>query len=140
MKNLILKISLLTTLTLTLFACPSDDDASSNDIIIGTWRAIERYESNELVDMPTCLPHLYAEYRSDRSMGGGKIITDAFPEECGLILFELGWSWENLGDSQYRLKPIDGEGNVFRFYKEGDNLVQENLDGIIKTIYEPYNE
>lgn len=121
-------------------SCSSDDDNSneSNDIIIGKWRAIEKYESNQLVDLPVCLPHIYTEYKIDNSVSGDKIISDNFPEECNLILFDLGVVWENLGNNNYRIGHINEQGSIYNIYKDGVNLVEENSDGITKTVYEPY--
>ena len=103
---------------LILSSCSSDDDSDSNtDIVIGKWRAIEKYESGMQVELSVCLPHLYTEFRSDKSINGGKIITDDFPEECGIIDFELGWNWNNLGNNQYRIRYFEEQGQVFTFYK-----------------------
>ncbi|MDC3132632.1 hypothetical protein OA501_00255 [Flavobacteriaceae bacterium] len=122
-----------------LSSCSNDDDsASTNDIIIGKWRAIERFESNVQVDLPVCLPHLCTEYNADKSIRGDKIITNDFPQECGTIDFELGWNWNNLGNNQYKIRYLEEQGQIFTFYKEGQNLVEENPDGITKTIYETY--
>ena len=120
-------------------SCSSDDELEAgSDIIIGKWRAIERYESNVPVTLPVCLPYLYTEYKANRSINGDKIMTPDFPEECGIITFDLGWNWKNLGNNQYRIRYLEEQGQVFTCYKEGDNLVEENPDGITKTIYEPY--
>ena len=134
------KIKLLSgvLIGLLIFTNCSSDDNSNTDIIIGKWRAIEKYESNSLVDLPICLPHLYTEYKADKSINGDKIITNDFPEECGIIAFELGWNWINLGNTQYRIRYLEEQGQVFSFYKDEVNLVQEYPDGITKIIYEPY--
>ncbi|MFB9053924.1 hypothetical protein ACFFVB_12630 [Formosa undariae] len=124
---------------LMLSSCSGNDNSEAQtDIIIGKWRAIEKYESNIQVDLPICLPHLYTEYTADKSIQGDKIITADFPEECGIILFELGWHWSNLGNNQYRIRYLEEHGQIFTFYKDGENLVEENSDGITKTIFEPY--
>jgi len=131
-------LSLILTALLILFSCSNDDSESTPDIIIGKWRAIEKYESNVQVDLPTCLPHIYTEYKADKSIIGDRIVTDAFPEDCSLIEFELGWNWDNLGDNQYRIRFLEEQGQVVTFYKEGDNLVEESPDGITKLVYETY--
>ena len=124
---------------LILQSCSNDDNSeSNNDEIIGKWRAIEKYESNVQVELSVCLPHLYTEYKADKSIRGGKIITNDFPEECGIIDFELGWNWSKLGNNQYRIRYQEEQGQVFTFYKNGMNLIKENPDGITKIIYEPY--
>ena len=137
MKNIYL-FSILIFSILIISSCSNDDDNSTPDIIIGKWRAIEKYESNVQVDLPTCLPHLYTEYKTDKSIIGDKIITDDFPEECGIIAFELGWKWDNLGNNQYRIKYLEEQGQVVTFYKEDENLVEESPDGITKFVYEAY--
>ena len=138
MKKLSLLLTLLIGL-LILSSCSNDDDfESNNDIIIGKWRAIEKYESNVQVELSVCRPHLYVEFRADKSIHGGKIITNDFPEECGTIDFELGWNWNNLGNNQYRIRHLDEQGQVVTYSKDGMNLIEENPDGITKIIYEPY--
>ena len=120
-------------------SCSSNDDSKeSNDVIIGKWRAIEKYESNKLVDLPICLPHVYIEYKTDNSVSGDKIISNDFPVECNSIVFDLGVVWENLGNSNYRIHRINEEGIVYKLYKDGANLAEENPDGITKIIYESY--
>ncbi len=138
MKKMKLLNSILIGLII-LSSCSNDDDSnSSNDIIIGKWRAIERFESNVQVDLPVCLPHLYTEYKADKSIRGDKIITNDFPQECGTLDFELGWNWSKVSNNQYRIRYLDEQGQIFTFYKEGQNLIKENPDGITKTIYEPF--
>lgn len=123
---------------LILFSCSGDGGNASNDIIVGKWRAIEKYESNQIVALPTCLPHIYTEFKADNSVTGDKIISNDFPDECNLLQFDLGVVWENLGNSIYRIGYINEQGNLTKIYKEGLNLVMEDPDGITKLIYEPY--
>ena len=124
---------------LILSSCSNDDESdNSNDIIIGKWRAIEKYESNVQVEIPVCLPYLYNEYKADKSIDGGKVITDDTPEECGQVFTEFGWNWSNLGNNQYRIRHLEEQGQVFTFYKDGVNLIKEYPDGITKIILESY--
>lgn len=123
---------------LILFSCSGDGGNASNDIIVGKWRAIEKYESNQIVALPTCLPHIYTEFKADNSVTGDKIISNDFPDECNLLQFDLGVVWENLGNSIYRIGYINEQGNLTKIYKEGLNLVMEDPNGITKLIYEPY--
>ncbi|MCF7569693.1 hypothetical protein L3X37_15205 [Sabulilitoribacter arenilitoris] len=117
-----------------LSSCSSSDDS---DIIIGKWRAIEKYESNQQIDLPTCLPHIYTEYKADNTVSGGKIISDNFPEECNLLDFDGSVVWKNLGNSMYRIGHINDQGTTYKIYKEGVNLVEESSNGITKIVYEP---
>ena len=123
---------------LIFFSCSSDGGNASNDIIVGKWRAIEKYESNQIVALPTCLPHIYTEFKADNSVTGDKIISNDFPDECNLVQFDLGVVWENLGNSIYRIGYINEQGNLTKIYKDGLNLVMEDPDGTTKLIYEPY--
>ena len=123
---------------LIFFSCSGDGGNASNDIIVGKWRAIEKYESNQIVALPTCLPHIYTEFKADNSVTGDKIISNDFPDECNLVQFDLGVVWENLGNSIYRIGYINEQGNLTKIYKEGLNLVMEDPDGTTKLIYEPY--
>ena len=49
-------------------------------------------------------------------------------------------TWENLGNSIYKFDVINVEGdeNIKKIYKDGENLVEESLDGVYKKVYEPY--
>jgi len=123
---------------LIFFSCSSDGGNASNDIIVGKWRAIEKYESNQIVALPTCLPHIYTEFKADNSVTGDKIISNDFPDECNLLQFDLGVVWKNLGNSIYRIGYINEQGNLTKIYKDGLNLVMEDPDGTTKLIYEPY--
>jgi len=125
-------------MTLIFFSCSGDGGNASNDIIVGKWRAIEKYESNQIVALPTCLPHIYTEFKADNSVTGDKIISNDFPDECNLVQFDLGVVWENLGNSIYRIGYINEQGNLTKIYKDGLNLVMEDPDGTTKLIYEPY--
>ncbi|MFD2551828.1 hypothetical protein ACFSQP_08370 [Bizionia sediminis] len=125
--------------TLLLVACSSSDDAgTSEDIIIGKWRAIEKYESNQAVDLPLCLPHIFVDYKPDNTVDGGKILSDSFPESCNQTLFDSGIIWENLGNGNYHIGTVNETGRIYNIFKEGVNLVEINPDGITKIIYEPY--
>lgn len=91
MKKLNLLFRILTAVF--IISCSSNDDSdSNNDIIIGKWRTIEKYESNVQVELETCEPHFYTEYKSDKSIIGDRILSDEFPEECGIVISELGWN------------------------------------------------
>jgi hypothetical protein len=122
-----------------LSSCSGDNSGSdNNDIIIGKWLAIEQYENDQLVTLPTCAPHTYVEYNANKSISGGRIMSDDFPEECYLMMYDLAIVWKNLGNNKYRIGYYNEEGSIFTIYKEGVNLVIENPDGITKTIYKPY--
>jgi hypothetical protein len=137
MKKLNLLFSIL--IGVLMFSCSSNDDSESNsDIIIGKWRTIERYESNIQVELETCAPHFYVEYKSDKYIISDRILSDEFPEECGMVSTELGWNWKNLGNNQYRIRYLEEQGTIITIYKEGENLVFESADGISKTIAEPF--
>ncbi|WP_062055468.1 hypothetical protein [Aquimarina longa] len=137
MHKLKLPIAFLTGIFI-LISCSNDDSDNNNDIIIGKWKAIEKYESNQIIDLEICKSFIYVEYKADNWIEGGRIISDNFPEECQNILFELGWNWKNLGDNKYQIRYLEERGQIFTFYKNGANLVEENPDGITKIIYEPY--
>lgn len=123
---------------LLIFSSCSNDDSQSNDIIIGKWRTIEKYESNVQIELEICEPHFYTEYKSDKSIISDRILSGEFPEECGIVLTELGWNWENLGNNQYRIRYLEEQGTIFNIYKEGKNLVIENANEITKIVREPF--
>jgi len=138
MKKQILFYGILFSI-LIINSCSKNDDSNDNDIIIGKWRPIERYESNQQVEMPTCLPYIYTEFKTDKSINSYMVSTLSIPNECGNINFELGWNWKNLGNNEYRIRQFEYQDYIFTFYKDGVNLVEEHPDGITKTVHEPYN-
>tara|TARA_B110001452_G_C15172263_1_gene407409 strand:- start:164 stop:574 length:411 start_codon:yes stop_codon:yes gene_type:complete len=121
-----------------ILSCSSDDSNSNNDIIIGKWRTIEKFESDIQVELETCEPHFYTEYSADKSIIADRILSDEFPEECGIVISELGWNWTNLGNNKYRFRYLEEQGSILTIYKEGGNLVIESPDGITRTIREPF--
>ncbi len=120
------------------WSCSSDKSNGGVDLIIGKWRAIEKLESDQTVELPVCLPHIYTEYKADNRVTGDKILSNNFPVECNSIVFDFNVVWENLGNSSYRIGYSNEEGTIYVMYKDGVNLVQELPDGITTFIYEPY--
>lgn len=117
-----------------LFTC-SDDSNPNNDIIIGKWKIIEMYDNEILVDIPFCVPFYYYEYKSDHSINGGTIANT--PDNCQVITFDFGWTWENLGNNRY-LKHLANDNHLeLIVYKNGVHLIIEESNNT-KTIYEPY--
>ncbi len=104
---------------------------------VGKWRIIEKHESGIQVDLTTCEPHFYTEYKADKWIISYRI-SDTYPQECGLVSTELGWNWSNLGNNKYRIRHLEEQGQIFTIYKDGESLVIENPDGITKRIFEPY--
>ena len=55
----------------------------------------------------------------------------------GSDYFDTGLTWTNLGDSNYRFKSISGEIEIFiKIYKQGETLVHEYSDGIVREVFE----
>ena len=123
---------------LLVFSSCSYDDLDTDDIIIGKWRVIERFESDLPVVISVCQLNTYVEYKIDKAISGNRIESGNFPEECNNFDFELGWNWKNLGNNQYEIRYLEEQGQIYTMYKEGDNLVQELPDGITKNILERY--
>jgi len=122
-------------IVLLLTSCSSDD--GGDDLIVGTWRATASFQSGEASELPLCAPFRYVQYKADKSVTGGNIITKNTPEECLQGVTDFNVVWENLGNSNYRVGRDGEEGLVSQFYKDGANLVQEEINGV-QTIYEPY--
>lgn len=137
MKKLYLFLSIF--IGLSILSCSSDDnsDYNNDDTIIGKWRAIEKYESNISVELSTCEPHIYTEYKIDNTVTGDKIISQDFPSECNSIIFDIQL-WENLGNNNYRIYQPNEQDNIYKLYINGTNLVEEHPNGITKTVYEPH--
>jgi hypothetical protein len=122
-------------------SCSNNDDSNrNNDIIIGKWRTIEIYESNVAVEILACTSEFYTEFKSNNTVSGFRVIPNTFPDPCNQEFFNTGVTWENLGNSIYKFDVINVEGdeNIKKFYKDGENLVEESLDGVYKKVYEPY--
>ena len=122
-------------------SCSNNDDSNrNNDIIIGKWRTIEIYESNVAVEILACTSEFYTEFKSNNTVFGFRVTPNTFPDPCNQEFFNTGVTWENLGTSIYKFDVINVEGdeNIKKFYKDGENLVEESLDGVYKKVYEPY--
>jgi hypothetical protein len=122
-------------------SCSNNDDSNrNNDIIIGKWRTIEIYESNVAVEILACTSEFYTEFKSNNTVFGFRVTPNTFPDPCNQEFFNTGVTWENLGNSIYKFDVINVEGdeNIKKFYKDGENLVEESLDGVYKKVYEPY--
>lgn len=122
-------------------SCSKNDDSNrNNDIIVGKWRTIEIYESNVAVDILACTSEFYTEFKSNNTVAGFKLTPNTFPDPCDQEFFNTGVTWENLGNSNYKFDVINVEGdeNIKKIYRDGENLVEESLDGIYKKVYEPY--
>ncbi|MFD0962816.1 hypothetical protein [Pseudofulvibacter geojedonensis] len=134
------KLNLLLTffIGLLLFLSCSSDNDNSNDIIIGKWKLIEKYESDIQVSPDECLLFWYDEYKADKSILSNYIDSVDYPDDC-FIEAELGWTWKNIGNNKYLIKHVNNNYGVeYIIYKEGANLVMEHPDDITKTVYEPY--
>ena len=122
-------------------SCSNNDDSNRNsDIIIGKWRTIEIYESNVAVEILACTSEFYTEFKSNNTVSGFRVTPNTFPDPCNQEFFNTGVTWENLGNSIYKFDVINVEGdeNIKKIYKDGENLVEESLDGVYKKVYEPY--
>ena len=143
MKNIFLTLYVV-LVGIVLISCTKKDTAESNslaiseDIIIGQWRPIEKYESNQKIELPTCRSYSYLEFLPNNTFFGNTIYSSDYPEECGISFSEYGLTWLNLGNNKYLQQHNLKDGKIYTYYKDGVNLVEELPDGITKIIYEPY--
>lgn len=119
-------------------SCSNNNDDSTNDIIIGKWRTIERYESNEPQEILPCTLEYYKEFRANRTAAGFGLPSGSFYDPCNLIYLDTGVIWTNLGENNYKFTLPNGIEYISKMYKVGENLVEEYPDGITKLVYEPY--
>ena len=122
-------------------SCSNDDDSNDNsNIIIGEWQAIQQFESDLSVDLSPNLECIYSTFTADNRVFSNLIDSNNLPDACNFIGFELGLTWTNIGNSQYRIGFAGEQGQVHIFYKDGANLVEEKPNGTTKIIYEPYEQ
>ncbi|UPQ78098.1 hypothetical protein M0M57_10735 [Flavobacterium azooxidireducens] len=119
-------------------SCSNNNDDSNNDIIIGKWRTIERYESDEPQEILPCTLEYYKEFKSNNTVAGFIVTPNTFPDPCNQVYTDFGLIWENTGNSNYKFKTTTGTEYTIKIYKVGENLVEEYPDGITKLVYEPY--
>ena len=132
-----IKSFLIVLYILDYFYC--SNEKVNKDIIIGKWQIIEYYEFNKKVELP-CVQYYYTEYKEDNNIDSRIISFDKTPDDCKLMISDFGWKWSNLGYNLYLIKNIsDKTGITYKIYKEGDNLVQEEINQKTKTIYKPHN-
>lgn len=124
--------------SLILNSCTNNNDNSNNDIIIGKWRTIEHYESDEPQEILPCTLEYYKEFRSNNTVAGFIVPPNTFPDPCNQVYLDTGVTWTNLGENNYKFTLPNGEEFISKMYKVGENLVEEYPDGISKLVYEPY--
>jgi hypothetical protein len=124
---------------LMLFSsCSNNSDDSNNDIIIGKWRKIEHYESDEPQEILPCTLEYYKEFKSNNTVAGFIVPPGTFPDLCNQVYTDFGLIWKNTGNSNYKFKTTTGTEYTIKIYKVGENLVEEYAGGITKLVYEPY--
>ena len=119
-------------------SCSNTNDDSTNDIIIGKWRTIEHYESDEPQEILPCTLEYYKEFRSNNTVAGFIVPPDTFPDLCNQVYTDFGLIWKNTGNSNYKFQTTTGTEYTIKIYKVGENLVEEYPDGVSKLVYEPY--
>ena len=124
---------ILFLLSILFYSCSKND---SPDIVIGKWRAIQQFESNQEIELELCLSYVFTEFSENNTLFGGRIETPDFPDQCLTLSFAL-LALENLGNSNYRIGSGPFDGNIFTITKEGENLVIIESNGTTKTVYEP---
>lgn len=120
-----------------IFSSCSNNEGS-NDIIIGKWRTIERYENNEPVEILDCTYDYYREFRANHVCAGFGTLPGNFIDPCNLVFIDNSATWKNLGNNNYKFTLKNGINYISKIYKDGDNLVEEFPNGTSKNIYESY--
>jgi len=123
-------------LSLVLSSCSDNDYDPSEDIIVGRWVGVERYEDNVLVENDLCLPFYWFEYKSDNDVSFG-FTSDDYPVECGATI-EFGTKWKNLGGSLYYIGSENRTQPNRIVRKEGDNLLIYEMNEVDWVVFAPY--
>lgn len=122
---------------LVLLSCSSDDYDPDEDIIVGSWVGVKRYEDNVPVEDDLCLPFFWFEYNSDNSVAFG-FTSDDYPAECGATI-EFGTEWKNLGGDLYYIGSENRTQPNRIIRKEGDNLLIYQMNELDWVVYAPYS-
>ncbi len=125
MKKLILLFSVL---ALTFTSCNSDDDNSSQDPFVGTWKYYKYFEDGVEIPLEDCEDLLTIVISSN----GTYITKDYFDygNGCELDYTDEG-IWENEGSGTYSITS-DGETFTQSISFEGNTMIIEEVDeGII---------
>jgi len=138
MKKMRLFYTILIGLIVFSSCTNNEDSERNNDIIIGKWRTIEIYESNEPVSILSCTSEYFKEFKSNKTLAGFIVTPNTFPDPCNQVYADLGLTWQNLGNSNYKFKSATGAEYISKMYKVDENLIEEYFDGITKIVYEPY--
>ena len=76
--------------SLSFTYCSDDDNPEKNsDIVIGEWRAIQQFESDVIIDLPTSLQCIYITFQADNKFFSNLISSSDLPDECNGLNFEL---------------------------------------------------
>jgi hypothetical protein len=70
MKKMRLFYTILIGLIVFSSCTNNDNSERNNDIIIGKWRTIEIYESNEPVSILSCTSEYFKEFKSNKTVAG----------------------------------------------------------------------
>ena len=137
MKRLIL---LLSVFACTLTSCSNDDDNSSQDSIIGTWKFLEAFEDGMLLPLDACEDEETLIFATNGDFSGLNYDYDG--TTCQLAETITG-TWANEGSGSYSITTTFGtsteqlgfSGNTF--YIEYEEL-NNDPDPILVTYREVY--
>lgn len=120
-KPLLLLIAFVFAFT----SCSSDDDNSSQDPFIGTWRYFTSYEDGVEYPLDDC------ESQDTIAISSNGTFTSTLHDEFGgdcQVDFEVSGTWDNLGNGMYST-TVDGDTFVQGVVFEGNKMYLDDVDG-----------
>ena len=126
MKKIILKIKLLTLLTLVISCTKSDDSSSNVDSIIGKWEYSTQFENDIQFTQNDCKPSTIV-FTSNGNRTD-KYYDQNLANECVLV-DNVNLTWTKINDKIYQFNQ-NGDiytGNV-KFENENNKLILESSD------------
>ena len=120
--------ALLITFTTILFSCQSDDDATTNDPIVGKWKYTSQTINGVESEFDECEKKSTITFLDNKS-----VISNDFFEEEGVCTEEIyRATWELLENGFYSLQDEeDDEEQLFKPVFQGNTMVieiQENIN------------
>jgi hypothetical protein len=135
------KILILTITLFTLLSCSSNDDAISNsDPIIGKWQ-LNSETKNDTEVSTEC------DRKNTLTFSENGTLTDVNHEDNGngCSSNSLTSTWENSGNSNYKITPTNGDSLTIQLIFSQNNTVfkhtrSETINGLTKTEVSTFNK
>ena len=125
MKKLILLLSIL---VLVFTSCNSDDDGSSEDLFIGSWKSSKSFEDGVEQELRPCSDLEIIVISSNGTFSATGY--DDFGNGCELDFSQSG-TWENSGSGTYSITEDNETVLIQVEFDDNSMILVDNDDGVV---------